>query len=174
MPSEMPEQTFAERLRLAMDSRGLNANQLAIRAGVAPAYFATAFKRNTRTVSQDQAKKLAPALGVRAAWLMSGEPPMTGPGDEPLPHPPAVEPTPHTPPVKSDTRLISSHWDTPEVEGWFASAIRHAAHEPTGKQITVSKVFTREKMTKMVDGVDMVGVGGGAQWGVSKYFRRIS
>jgi transcriptional regulator with XRE-family HTH domain len=69
-----------------MDARGLNANQLAIRAGVAPAYFATAFKRNTRTVSQDQAKKLAPALGVRAAWLMSGEPPMTGPGDEPLPH----------------------------------------------------------------------------------------
>lgn len=68
----------------------------------------------------------------------------------------APEPTPHTPPVKSDTRLISSHWETPEVEGWFASAIRHAVHEPTGKQITVSKVFTREKMTRMVDGVDMV------------------
>lgn len=79
MPSEMPEQTFAERLRLAMDARGLNANQLAIRAGVAPAYFATAFKRNTRTVSQDQAKKLAPALGVRVAWLMSGDPPTADP-----------------------------------------------------------------------------------------------
>lgn len=155
MTTEMPEQTFAERLRLAMDARGLNANQLAIKAGVAPAYFSTAFKRNTKAVTMEQARKIAPALGVRAVWLMSGEPPMTGPGDEPL----ALEtrePTPMTPPAKSDTRRIATHYEDPQVEGYFASAIRHAPEEPTGKQIVTSKVFLREKMTKMVEGVDMV------------------
>lgn len=68
--------TFAERLREAMAARGVNANQLAILSKKAPSYFSTAFKRNTRTVTLDVATPIADALGVRVAWLMSGDGPM--------------------------------------------------------------------------------------------------
>ncbi len=104
------------------------------------------FLRGLSGTSEHVAAVVARAMGIPLTDLLSNRSAQSA----------SPEPTPHTPPVKSDTRLISSHWETPEVEGWFASAIRHAVHEPTGKQITVSKVFTREKMTRMVDGVDMV------------------
>ena len=94
--------TYAERLREAMDARGLNANQLAIKTGKSPSYFSTAFSRNTRTVSQDIARVLADALGVRVAWLMSEEGPMVGEEGDAFDPSPAHSPAP--PPV-SETHV---------------------------------------------------------------------
>ena len=77
-------------------------------------------------------------------------------GQQAAPDVSQASPEPTPPPAKSDTRRIATHYEDPQVEGYFASAIRHAPEEPTGKQIVTSKVFLREKMTKMVEGVDMV------------------
>ena len=145
-------QTFAHRLRMAMDARGLNANKLAAKCGISPAYFSTAFKRNTKTVSLDQAEKIAPALGVRVAWLMSGEAPMTGSGDAPVVLP---EPTPHMPPVKSETREVRSVraadlWSPLDVDGWIGEALQRPDHPIYSRNvIATAKVLVRDRTMKM-------------------------
>ncbi len=101
--------TFAERLREAMAARGVNANQLAILSKKAPSYFSTAFKRNTRTVTQEVAEPIAEALGVRVAWLMSGDGPMDSDARAESPAPPPISDV-HTTSAAAD-QLIATAFD---------------------------------------------------------------
>lgn len=142
--------TLANRIAAAMKARGLNQNQLARATGLTAGYLDKVQRRNSRTMVPDNVGAIAKTLGVSVAWLTTGE----GEGPDGLPA--APEPAPTPPPAKSDTRRIATHYDDPEVEGYFASAIRQSPDEPTGKQIVTSKTFLREKMTRMVEGVDMV------------------
>lgn len=107
--------TFAERLREAMAARGVNANQLAILSKKAPSYFSTAFKRNTRTVTLDVAEPIADALGVRVAWLMSGDGPMDSDA--------AGSPSPAAPPVSD------AYTTTTAADQVIAAAFDPTRHE---------------------------------------------
>src|SRR5574343_97466 len=140
--------TLANRIAAAMKARGLNQNQLAKATGLTAGYLDKVQARNSKAMKLENAQAIAGALGVSVSWLLTGE----GEGPDGL----AVAPEPTPLPAKSDTRRIATHYDDPQVEGYFASAIRAAPEVPTGKQIVTSKVFLREKLTKMSDGGDMV------------------
>lgn len=147
-------ESISQRIKTAMARADMKQKDLVAASGLAQNYVTNALKRDQRRMDADIAARFAAALGVSVAWLLTGrEDGYEVPELKPL----AVrEPTPTPPPAKSDTRRIASHYEDPEMEGVFASAIRHAPEAPTGKQVVTSKVFVREKMTKMVDGIDMV------------------
>lgn len=144
-----------ERLRVAIrrlkkDRYGDNATETADAIGVSQSLLSRFLSGKTGS-SANVAIAVAGLLGVPVGELL-------GPASAKMleARSPRPEESPTPPPVKSDTRRIASHYDDPEMEGYFASAIRHAADDLTGKQIVTGKVFLREKMTRMVDGIDMV------------------
>lgn len=140
------ERVRAAMKRLLHERFGGNGSELSRELGLKQPSVSK-FIRGLSGTSHDVATLVANAIGLPVSDLLSGR----GASLTTLP-----DPTPTPPPAKSDTRRIATHYDDPQVEGYFSSAIRHAPEEPTGKQIVTSKVFLREKMTKMVDGIDMV------------------
>lgn len=94
--------TQAERIKWAMEERGLNKNQLETAAKMTPGYLSNAFERKSNHMKGDTLDKLSAALGVDVRWLTNGK--GTRPQLRPFePHeieavvagqPAALEPTP--------------------------------------------------------------------------------
>lgn len=79
--------SIAERLKLAREIVGISQNELEKRGGLSVGYVSRLEKgeRGTRGgITEGTLQKLAVALGIRAAWLLSGDGEMVG-DENPLP-----------------------------------------------------------------------------------------
>ncbi len=69
MRNASPSEVFPERLRAARDKRGLNQDDLAIRAGLQPSAISH-FETGTRKPSFDNLHRLADALDITTDYLL--------------------------------------------------------------------------------------------------------
>lgn len=65
--------SLAERVLWILKTRGLNARQLAIKAGLSHTYIGSLIKGNLSNLTQASAVKIATAGGVDLTWLLTGE-----------------------------------------------------------------------------------------------------
>ena len=80
--------TIAERIAVAMSARGLNQNQLAVATGLSPGYLSNIQRRNPKRMDAAIAAKIASALGVTTAWILTGS---DAPEVESTPPPPTSD-----------------------------------------------------------------------------------
>jgi transcriptional regulator with XRE-family HTH domain len=108
----VPKQTVTERVKEAMQERGMNQNQLKERGGFKDGYLSNLFKRNSDGLHPKTIARLAEALEVRYDWLARGE----GPRD--LPKPPASEQP------ASDTQPRKVNDESPELPAVTSLVVR--------------------------------------------------